>query len=61
LDLQWSGDTKFSGGRGRVSTETARAPELFTAIQEQLGLRLEPKKALMEIIVIDHAEKPAAN
>jgi uncharacterized protein (TIGR03435 family) len=61
LDLQWSGDTKFSGGRGRMSTETARAPELFTAIQEQLGLRLEPKKVPTEIIVIDHAEKPAAN
>jgi bla regulator protein blaR1 len=30
-----------------------------TAIQQQLGLKLEPRKALMEILVIDHVEKPS--
>jgi uncharacterized protein (TIGR03435 family) len=34
---------------------------LFTAIQEQLGLKLEPQKAQLEVLVIDHAEKPSPN
>jgi uncharacterized protein (TIGR03435 family) len=37
-------------------------PSLFSAIQATLGLKLEPKKGLMDIIVVDHAEKvPAEN
>ncbi|HEY7392890.1 MAG TPA: TIGR03435 family protein, partial [Bryobacteraceae bacterium] len=37
------------------------APSLFTALPEQLGLRLESQKAPVEILVIDHAEKPSDN
>jgi uncharacterized protein (TIGR03435 family) len=36
-------------------------PSLFTAIQEQLGLKLEPMKAPVDVLVIDHVEKPSAN
>jgi uncharacterized protein (TIGR03435 family) len=36
-------------------------PSLFTAIQEQLGLRLRSEKAPIEILVIDHVEKPSEN
>ena len=42
-------------------TESNAPPGVFTAIQEQLGLKLEPKKALVDVLVIDQIERPSAN
>jgi uncharacterized protein (TIGR03435 family) len=36
-------------------------PGLFTAIQEQLGLKLEAIKAPVDVMVIDHVDKPSPN
>jgi uncharacterized protein (TIGR03435 family) len=36
-------------------------PSLFTALQEQLGLKMEVTKAMVDVMVIDHIEKPSAN
>lgn len=36
-------------------------PDIFTAIQQQLGLKLEAMKTPIDVIVIDHLEKPAEN
>jgi uncharacterized protein (TIGR03435 family) len=37
------------------------APDFFTALQEQLGLRLEPEKGTVPVLVIDHIERPSPN
>jgi bla regulator protein blaR1 len=34
---------------------------IFSALQEQLGLKLEPRKAPVEVLAIEHAERPSAN
>jgi uncharacterized protein (TIGR03435 family) len=40
---------------------SAEGPRIFEAVQEQLGLKLEARKAPVEVIVIDHIEKPSGN
>jgi uncharacterized protein (TIGR03435 family) len=44
-----------------VASRDSVAPVLFTAIQEQLGLKMESAKAPVEVIVIDAIAKPSAN
>jgi len=50
----------FFEGEG-PDTGDAAAPLIFTAIQEQLGLRLEPVKTAVQCLVVDAVERPSAN
>ena len=51
LEFEWSAD----------DDDDADTPTLFTAIREQLGLRLESQKAMVDVVVIDHMELPTPN
>ena len=57
--LTWTPD-RAAGAQPRAS-DLSDGPSLFTAVQEQLGLKLKPAKGRVEVLVIDRAEKPSAN
>jgi uncharacterized protein (TIGR03435 family) len=57
LKIRWTPDGVTSAG-----TSAADAPPtIFTAIEEQLGLKLKPGKGPVQVLVIDHAEMPSEN
>jgi uncharacterized protein (TIGR03435 family) len=47
--------------RLRDGTDDPNDITIFSAVQDQLGLRLEGQRAMVEILVVDHMEKPSAN
>lgn len=50
------------GGASPSTTDAAEAaPSLYDALQQQLGLKLAPEKTAVDVIAIDHVEKPSAN
>jgi uncharacterized protein (TIGR03435 family) len=52
-----SSDAPVTGDRPPATD----APSIFTAVQEQLGLKLESTRGPVDVLVVDHAEKPSDN
>jgi bla regulator protein BlaR1 len=64
IDLRWSPDPGQAGAGPFGELPQApdpNGPSIFTAVQEQLGLRLESQKAPVETLVIDRVERPSEN
>jgi uncharacterized protein (TIGR03435 family) len=56
FQLSWSPDDAAP-----PSPDVAAPPDIFTALEEQLGLKLQPGKDEMDTFVIDHVEYPSEN
>ncbi|HLJ46394.1 MAG TPA: TIGR03435 family protein [Bryobacteraceae bacterium] len=73
VKLEWTPDEQAAGPGGpggpggpepkgdAVPTAESAGPSLFTAVQEQLGLKLDGGKGPVKVIVIDHIEKASEN
>ena len=67
FDFKFANDFAGRGGPGGPPPAGAPAPApgdepaLVTALQEQLGLKLDPRRATVDVLVIDSAEKPSDN
>jgi uncharacterized protein (TIGR03435 family) len=61
FELVWAPDETQFGGEVPVASADAPSPPLFTAIQEEMGLRLEATKGPVEAIVVDKVERPLEN
>jgi|ERR1017187_5221533 uncharacterized protein (TIGR03435 family) len=53
IDFKWTPDEDTAAG--------VSGPSLFTALEEQLGLKLVPAKAPVDVLVVDHVEMPSEN
>jgi uncharacterized protein (TIGR03435 family) len=58
FELNYALDARGGPGGADPAPVDPNAPSFFTAIQEQLGLKLEPTKGPVEVLVIDSIEKP---
>jgi uncharacterized protein (TIGR03435 family) len=59
VTLQWTPDEGPARLNGVPISDPP--PAIFTAIQEQLGLKLEPQKGPVQVVVVDHVEMPTEN
>lgn len=55
FELRWTPDGQ------QAADNSADAPQLFTALEEQLGLKLVPAKGPVPVVVVEHMERPSPN
>jgi uncharacterized protein (TIGR03435 family) len=61
FDLEWTPDETQFGGNVPTADPEHSKPDLFAAMQQQLGLRLEATRGPIEALVLDRVERPSEN
>jgi uncharacterized protein (TIGR03435 family) len=61
FDLKFAQDETVYGGELPKAPEDSQSPPLFTAVQEQLGLKLEATRGMVSAMVVDGAVRPRAD
>jgi uncharacterized protein (TIGR03435 family) len=59
--LKWAPQQLTSAPNADSAAAESDAPSIFTALEEQLGLKLVPAKGMVEVVVIDSIERPSEN
>ena len=58
FNLTWTREETLLAASDNTSPASAdRPPSIFTALQEQVGLKLEPRKLPIQFVVVDHVER----
>jgi len=55
MELRWTPET------ARQPLPDNAPPSIFTALREQMGLKLETRKGPVQVLVVDHVERPSEN
>jgi uncharacterized protein (TIGR03435 family) len=58
MDLQWTPSVEMSATPNGPPSAADDGASIFTALQEQLGLKLEPTNSSFNVLVVDHVEQP---
>jgi uncharacterized protein (TIGR03435 family) len=61
VSLKWTAPVRYSLQGVEMVDDSDGGPDFFEALQQQLGLKLVPSKGPVEVVVIDHIEKPSPN
>jgi len=61
FDVEFSYSTPRPAGADTGAADPGEPPEFFTAVQDQLGFKLEPSRTMVEVLVLDHVEPPSDN
>jgi uncharacterized protein (TIGR03435 family) len=66
FELKWTPDQSapndaLGGQIPPVASTDPDRPDIFAALQEQLGLKLYTTRGAVEVVVVDHVERPSAN